>query len=61
LNLDTSTIVKIIAALTALLTAISGLFISLRSGNDDPPYSYTVIHLDSQQAYEKFLNSHPVK
>jgi len=58
LNLETSNIVKIVAALTALLTAISGLFIALRGG-DDPPYNYTVIHLDSQKAYEDFLNNHP--
>jgi len=53
-----STILKVLGAVTALLAAISGLLVALRSG-DSEPYNYTVIHLNSEKAYSEFLSNHP--
>ncbi len=53
-----STLVKVLGAVTALIAAISGLLIALRGG-DSEPYSYTVIHLNSSEAYDEFLSNHP--
>jgi len=52
-----STLIKILGAITALIAAVSGLLVALRSGGDSVPY--TVIHLDSPKAYSDFLENHP--
>ena len=55
--------VKLITAITALLVAIGTLIgtitVTLGKGDDGSKYSYTTIVLDSEEAYEAFLSSHP--
>ena len=55
--------VKLITAITGLLVAIGTLVgtitVTLGKGDDGSKYSYTKIVLDSEEAYEKFLSSHP--
>ena len=54
--------VKLITAITGLLVAIGTLVGAITvtlGGGDDKGYSYTTIILDSEEAYEKFLNGHP--
>jgi len=49
---------KMIAAITGLLVAVGALVASLGLGGGDAPAGITVI-LDSQEAFEHFLRSHP--
>ena len=55
--------VKLITAITALLVAVGTLIgtitVTLGKGDDGAKYSYTTIVLDSEEAYEAFLSSHP--
>ena len=49
---------KMIAAITGLLVAAGALFAALGLGGGDAPGGITVI-LDSPEAFEVFLRSHP--
>ena len=49
---------KLIAAVTGLLVAAGALFAALGLGGGDVPGGITVI-LDSPEAFEVFLRSHP--
>ena len=49
---------KLIAASTGLLVAAGALFAALGLGGSDAPGGITVI-LDSPEAFEVFLRSHP--
>ena len=49
---------KMIAAITGLLVAAGALVASLGLGGGDAPAGITVI-LDSQEAFDHFLRSHP--
>ena len=49
---------KLIAAITGLLVAAGALFAALGLGGSDAPGGITVI-LDSPEAFEVFLRSHP--
>ena len=49
---------KMIAAITGLLVAVGALFATLGLGGGDAPGGITVI-LDSPEAFEVFLRSHP--
>ena len=49
---------KMIAAITGLLVAVGALVASLGLGGGDAPAGITVI-LDSQEAFDHFLRSHP--
>ena len=49
---------KLIASVTALLVAAGALVATLGLGGSDAPAGITVI-LDSQEAFDHFLRSHP--
>jgi hypothetical protein len=49
---------KMIAAITGLLIAVGALVAALGLGGSDAPGGITVI-LDSPEAFEVFLRSHP--
>ena len=49
---------KLIASVTGLLVAAGALFAALGLGGGDTPGGITVI-LDSPEAFEVFLRSHP--
>ena len=49
---------KLIASVTALLVAAGALVATLGLGGGDAPAGITVI-LDSQEAFDHFLRSHP--
>ena len=49
---------KLIAAITGLLVAAGALFAALGLGGGDAPAGITII-LDSQEAFDHFLRSHP--
>ena len=52
--------VKLITAITGLIVAVGGIIAAFGlGGGDKPTYSYQTVILDSPQAYEQFLNSHP--
>ena len=52
--------VKLITAITGLIVAVGGIIAAFGLGGEDTPtYSYQTVILDSPQAYEQFLNSHP--
>tara|TARA_Y100001963_G_scaffold144331_1_gene216332 strand:- start:464 stop:640 length:177 start_codon:yes stop_codon:yes gene_type:complete len=51
---------KVIAAITALIVAVTGLIAAFGFGGD-PGAAGVIVVLDSPQAFETFLANHPSK
>ena len=53
-----SSAVKLLGAITALVVAVTGLWVAISGGDASLPAGITVV-LDSPQAFHDFIANHP--